>query len=512
MTDNTVRSNRGDSSLRYLKLTAFTSGMAIMAVEMSASRLMAPYFGSSIFIWTNLIGIIMASLALGYWVGGRWIDSAPKPTRLYILVLLSALFLYGLPWIAPPVMAVASGGVRAGEVSLVINSFLSALVIFGVPFILLGMISPSIIRLLSESVENSGKIAGRVYALSTLGSILGTFLPTLLFIPWIGTKRTILLFASMLLVVGILGLGKRRYSILLLGAVLGMERISPYYASEEGLVVEAESGYTYLKVLKDDYYGLILQQDEGYAIHSYYHPTLVSTGGYWDFMPLFPYLQADKHQQRVTVIGAAGGTVFHILERTKQAGYAFSYDGAEIDPAVIALARQYFELDSLNADIKAQDGRIFIAQHQDDIDILVLDAYHQLYIPPHLTSLEFFQLAKSKLSANGSVVININSLFETSDIYERIVRTMQEVFGYVSVLSVGQGRYNYLIIGSNGNVDFINAIHAAPDSLAALKSRALSQTRYVNVDNGAKLITDDRPLSEVLFDKMVGEWLLSKAR
>ncbi len=479
-----------------------------MAIEMSASRLMAPYFGASVFVWTNLLGVIMMALALGYWWGGKLADKHPTPTFLYRLLLLAALLLLGLPLVAPWFMNFMSNGVQQGQYSLVIMSFVSSLVIFGVPFTVLGMVSPTIIRLLSSAVNVAGHTAGNVYAASTVGSILGTFLPTLVLVPWIGTKRTIILFAVILLILSLIGLGRKKWWVALglFGVIFWLT--PPQYFASADILYQTETPYAYVKVVKDDAGTVSLQQDEGYGLHSLYHPDQVWTGGYWDYMALMPYLQPDKVNQRVAVIGAAGGTAYRILAKEDGEAFKFTFTGAELDPQVIKLSKQYFGMNEIQPNVAAQDGRIWMKQTVGDYDIIFLDAYHQMYIPPQLSSQEFFGLARSKMSAGGIFVMNINSLFDGSEIYRRIVTTIQAVWPKVWVLKVGNDSYNFLVLAtSNTALDFGQAMATVPTKLQDLARNATQQTTQPPLLK-AELITDDKPLSEVLFDKMVGEWLL----
>ncbi|OIP97953.1 hypothetical protein AUK40_02200 [Candidatus Wirthbacteria bacterium CG2_30_54_11] len=499
-------------SVRFLTLTAFVCGMVIMAVEMAASRLMAPYFGTSVFVWTNLLGIIMLALSLGYYFGGRIADRNPTEQYLYTLLFGASLILFVLPFAAPFIMNFVSSGVSEGEFSIVVSSFVSSLIVFCIPFLALGMVSPTIIRLLSSEVDHSGRIAGRVYAASTVGSILGTFLPTLVFVPWIGTKKTILLFALVLCIVSLIGLGKR-----LLWGVIGvfvaaLVLIPPQYFTSADIVYQTESPYSYLKVTKDSFYGNMLQQDEGYAMHSVYNPDRIFTGAYWDYLYFAPYFQPDKKEQKAAVIGAAGGTAYRMWEETSGDQFDFTFEGAEIDPVVVDLSRKYFGMDQYpNVEVSAQDGRIFLKQSKGDYDIVFLDAYRQIYMPPHLTSLEFFQLVRDRMSEDGVMIANVNAMFEGSDIYQRMVRTLQEVFPKVWVLQVGDGSFNYLFFATSGQGDLGTALTSIPERYSFLRAEALPKiARLDTIRSDIALITDDRPLSEVLFDRMIGEWLLGR--
>ena len=173
---------------KFLLATVFVTGMSIMAIEMSASRLVAPFFGTSLVVWTNIIGLIMLSLSVGYYYGGRLADRRPEWALLYKLITGAGIGMFIIPYIANPVMSYAA----SGTVGTFLGSLIAVVLLFIVPFTLLGMVAPFVIKLAANTIDDVGNTAGSIYALSTVGSIIGTYLPALLFIPWLGTRRTIL--------------------------------------------------------------------------------------------------------------------------------------------------------------------------------------------------------------------------------------------------------------------------------------------------------------------------------
>ena len=184
------------------------AGMSVMTIEMTASRLLTPYFGSSLFIWTNIIGIIMIALTIGCYWGGRIADKYASERLLYIIILAAGSYVSLVPLLASPIISVMLRAITEHPLSVFYTSFLSILPLFVVPFMFLGMVTPYIIKLRSRQVASVGHIAGKVTACSTSGSIIGTFIPVFLTIPFLGTKKTILLFALLLITTAIIGLGK----------------------------------------------------------------------------------------------------------------------------------------------------------------------------------------------------------------------------------------------------------------------------------------------------------------
>src|ERR671922_1802105 len=193
---------------RYLLFTVFISGMTTLAAELAAARLIGTYYGTSNIVWASIIGLILIYLTLGYFLGGKWADANPTPAALYRVLAWGAFTLGLVPYIAGPVLRSAASAFDSLQVGILGASFVAVLVLFIIPITLLGTISPFAIRLSVDDTSRAGQTSGQIYAISTLGSFIGTFLPTLVTIPAIGTKNTFLLFSLILLSVALTGLGK----------------------------------------------------------------------------------------------------------------------------------------------------------------------------------------------------------------------------------------------------------------------------------------------------------------
>ena len=203
---------------RLLLPLVFTGGLASLGIEFAAARLLAPFFGQSLFIWGTLIGLILIYLTIGYYVGGRLADRRPEMNLLFQLTAAGALLTATIPVISRPILSLAQTGFAQLSVGLVLGSLISVIVLFAAPVILLGMVSPFVIRLRIRQLETAGNAAGAVYALSTLGSILGTFLPVFWLIPTYGTRPTIFILAfllGMISTAGLVGRGRRRLYLLI---------------------------------------------------------------------------------------------------------------------------------------------------------------------------------------------------------------------------------------------------------------------------------------------------------
>src|SRR5687768_8513073 len=192
----------------YLLLTVFVSGMTTLAAELAAARLIGNVFGTSNIVWASIIGLILIYLTLGYFLGGKWADANPTPAALYRILAWGSFTLGLVPYIAGPVLRAAASAFEGLQVGILGASFIAVLVLFSVPVTLLGTISPFAIRLSVDDTAHAGQVSGQIYAISTLGSFIGTFLPTLVTIPAIGTRNTFLLFSLLLLGVALVGLAR----------------------------------------------------------------------------------------------------------------------------------------------------------------------------------------------------------------------------------------------------------------------------------------------------------------
>jgi MFS family permease len=235
-------------SSRRLGIVVFLAGVGTLATEIGASRLLAPYFGSSTIVWANIIGLTLAYLALGYWLGGKLADRKPEPRVLALILLLAAVSLAVTPFAARPLLEVAVQGLDALSVGSVVGSFFAAVALFAVPVTALGAVSPFALRLALDSIAEAGKVAGRLYALSTAGSLAGTFLSALVLIPLVGTQRTLVGTAVVLAVAAGVLVGGRW----LLAPVAAAALLALPAGHVKRSLYETESQYQYIRVVQND--------------------------------------------------------------------------------------------------------------------------------------------------------------------------------------------------------------------------------------------------------------------
>src|ERR687894_689367 len=279
-----------------LTLLVFVVGTGSLGAEIAAVRLLAPYFGASTVVWANTIGVVLVALSAGYWLGGRWADRNPTMRGLCLVTLSAAALLAVVPFAADPLLDVAVDALDDISAGAFFGSLVAVLLLVAVPVLLLGAVSPWALRLAVESVEHAGQVAGRLYALSTAGSLFGTLVSALLLIPLVGTRRTFVLFALAIALVAVWGLRPvRRYALAPVAiAVLLALPVGTLKASDEGEVVyEAETEYQYARVVEHDDGSRALELNEGQAQHSIYEPDGVLTGDVWDGHLVLPFAVRD---------------------------------------------------------------------------------------------------------------------------------------------------------------------------------------------------------------------------
>ena len=445
-----------------LLITVFVGGMITLGVELAAARLLDPFFGNSLIIWAVLIGMVLLYLTLGYYVGGKWADRKPYHRVLYQITVWAAFLIGIVPLVARPVLLWSVQGFATYSAGILAGSLLGVVALFSIPLTLLGCVSPFAIRLsmADERVESSGNIAGGLYALSTVGSLVGTFLPVLVLIPNIGTRNTFLLGSFILLAVSLLGLFSelkaRALPYLLLPVILivlivlfpgGV--IKPVQYGE--LLDETESAYNYIQVVQwgDEVW---LKLNEGQGVHSIYDPDSVLVGGIWDFFLIAPFFNTPPFTAdqvgSLALIGSAAGTV--AKEYTAVYG-PIPIDGAEIDPEIIRVGHEYFDMNEPNFNAVAQDGRYFLTNNSKTYDVIAVDAYRPPYIPFHLTTREFFAEAREHLTENGVVAINVGRTRSDWSLVEVLASTLKAEFPNVYLVDLaqpGQDLINVLVVAT----------------------------------------------------------------
>ncbi len=495
----------------------FASGAATMSVEMSASRLLAPYFGNSLPVWGVVIGMLLAYLSLGYVVGGRLADRYPVESLSLRLAAWAGFVIGLIPYLARPILRYSARGFAHYQAGPVLGSLLGILVLFALPVVLLGCVSPFAIRLSMQTAASAGRTAGHIYALSTLGSLLGTFASVFWLIPTFGTRSSMSLISLSLLctaIIGILVVGGRGalFFALLLATILALQLL-PLGAIKptEGLIYEADSAYNYIQVLSNGD-ELILKLNEGEGIQSSYSSRQVLSGYVYDYFLLAPFFRAGEYSPQVTsmcLVGLAGGTT------ARQYSAVFGdvpIDGIEIDPTIVEVGRRFFGLDLPNLEITVADGRYYLAHSPKQYDVILVDAYRPPYIPFQLTTLEFFLDVRARLTSDGIVAINVARTETDYSLVIAIASTLKASFPSVYVMDP-LSNLNSIVIASR-----------QPTGLPAVTARlnGLSDSILNDVAQRAKgriteftqsdqiILTDDHAPVERIVHAIMARYLLGR--
>ncbi len=481
-----------------IRSIAFVVGSASLGAEIAAARLLAPYFGASTIIWANTIATVLVALSAGYAIGGRLADRRADLRGLCAIVLAAAALLALVPFISDPFLKLSVKALGALSVGGFVGSLAAVLVLVALPVLLLGTVAPYANRLALGRVSEAGTVTGGLYAISTTGSLLGTFLAALLLIPLIGTHRTFLVFALALALVAAPWVGKRY--LVVPAAILGLLFVPPAGVGADvagaKVIYETETPYQYARVLQFASGERWLQLNEGVAIHSDYRPWSFLTGGYWDDFLVLPLTSPRGVGQRVAILGDAAGTVARAygryFPRTR-------VDAVEIDGALTSIGRRYFGLRGPDLHLYTADARPWLEQSTARYDAIFLDAYRQPYIPFYLVTREFFSLVRDHLLPGGLAVVNVGHI-PGSDALEKVVTaTLHAVFPVVIRDRVSNA--NSLVIASAAPLSvqrMLASSRSLPASLQALAANVNS--RLGPPLGGGSVYTDDRAPVEWLTD------------
>lgn len=509
----------------YLYLTEFFSGMSVMAVELGASRLLAPYFSSSQIVWTIIIGTIMIAMALGNYFGGKWADKDTSPDRLYRRILISSLWIAGIPFFGKLVILGVSALliVTVNTGFLIWAAFLACMIVFVYPLFLLGTVTPSLVKYTTDSLDDNGKTVGTLGAFNTIGSIIGTFAPTFITIPAVGTAVTFLIFSGILMILGLIYFIYAKTKKLLC-AICGVLFIVFCVLStslgfafwEKGLAYEGESVYNYLQV-KEDESKAVLSTNVLFGIQSVYMKQGGLTGLYYDTAMAAPLMSGGGEQSDILILGMGTGTF------AKQCRAYFPDTtalGVEIDDRITELSRDYFDLDS-DIEVITYDGRAYLnalkSEYKNDntqahkYDVIMVDAYQDITIPFQMSSVEFFTLVKDCLKPDGIMVVNMNMHSDKKgSINYALSDTISEVFGNVYTVNVS-GSTNRELFASQ-NADMLKVFQANTEVLTDSDLKEHMMNVYHGLEDyksEGSILTDDKAPVELLGMQVIDD-LISK--
>jgi spermidine synthase len=489
--------------MKKLGLLVFVVGASSLGVEIAAARLLAPYFGASTIVWANTIGIVLVALSAGYWFGGKIADRNPDPARLGALVLLAAALIAVVPFAARPFLSFSVDAFDSLSIATFGGSLFGVLILVAVPVALLGAVAPWAARLaVGDDARGAGEAVGRLYAISTAGSLVGTMTSALVAIPLLGTQRTFIAFALALGAVAVLALGRRALPITAaLALALAIPPGSIKDAEDERVLYEGETVQQYVRIVEREDGSRAMELNEGQAVHSLWKPDTYLTDDYWDGMVVLPTI-GHVEPRRIAILGNAGGTVArafgHYFPRT-------AVDAVEIDGELTSLGRKYLDLDNPRMTAYAEDARPWLEASEGGYDAILVDAYRQPYIPFYLTTAEFFALAAERLAPGGVVIVNVGHPEGSPKLEQVLGATMSTAFP--RVLRDPIADVNTLLVGGGAGISAERMEAAAPLLPRDLRRLALeASARLAPRLSGGEVYTDDHAPVEWLIDDSLLEY------
>ncbi len=444
---------RGASAtIAWYAAVIFASSACLLILEIVASRLLAPYVGVSLYTWTAIIGVILAGLSLGNWLGGVWADrGAGALAAGWTLVASGAITL-----IVPMLLAAIADYVQLQQASLVGASLVYVSALFLLPALALGIVTPLLTTLALALSTRPGHIVGTMHALAALGSITGTFTAGFYLVPWFGTRNIIVATGVVLVAMGIVFLWRRPRATL--SAVVASGALAASLAATDALrnPCDTESLYYCIRVVDEDTpYGGVRTLVLDHMVHSHNHAAdpelLVAT--YAHLMDEMLRLRMpDEAAPRVYFAGGGAYTQPRALRHRRPNAHI---EVAEIDPAVTETARDALFVDTASMIVHDVDARIQLPRtpaHR--FDVIVTDVFHDVAVPYHLTTTEYVALAKSRLVDDGLYLVNIVDVFPDSKLVKAMVKTLGEHFGRVQVWLESPpdrpGRITYVVSATDG--------------------------------------------------------------
>mgnify|MGYP001562419188 CR=1 FL=1 len=473
----------------YVYLAVIASGAAVLAIELLGTRLIAPFYGADMYLWSALISVTLAALSCGYAIGGRYADRGPRPTRLAAIIGIAGAWIAVTPWLRIPLFALGDA------IDLRLGVLLIAFVLFFPPLTLLGMVSPFAIRLQASSIEKVGTTAGNLYAISTIASVVAALAVGFVLIPHVGVQRLLFLTGLLLIITSAIGFATQRQTkgivasiFIVIASVLLLQKAAPIEAAnpEAGLLAVMPSAYADVRVFEKDSVRYLLI--DGGSHSSVDLTTGQSNMAYVNV--LYIVKGYSKTPGRMLAIGLGGGSVVKNFARD-----GWTIDAVEIDPVVTTMARAYFGLDEKDGRIYEMDGRQFLMTHEELYDVIILDAYGSSFIPFHLATEEAFELALTRLNPNGVLAINIECIGWRDPLVASIAATVGTSFQYTVALPIAEPPDqfgNLVLLASNRSLELDEEPPVPMDRFSPDYDRSHAWDNRFKPDlTHAQILTDD---------------------
>ncbi|MEW5875729.1 MAG: fused MFS/spermidine synthase [Candidatus Zixiibacteriota bacterium] len=473
----------------YVYFAVVICGACVLAVEILGTRVIAPFYGASLYLWSALISVTLAALSVGYAIGGRWADNGPRLGRFALVIGLAGIWIAVIPWLRLPLLAISEGAGLRGAV------LITATVLFFPPLTLLGMVSPYAIRLMASSLNVVGRTAGNLYSISTVASVVAAVLTGFFLIPAIGVSQLMYMIGFTLIATSVIGIIIQQRltaavlaGILLLAAGPFVYRTAPGVEADPalGLTAVRHSAYGEIRVVDRDGTRYLLIDG---GMHTIVNPeTWDSQFAYVNVLDL-PKGMFDKPGDML-LVGLGGGSVVKSFHRAK-----WAIDAVEIDPVVAEVAVSHFGLWPSEATIYEMDARQYLITHDKRYDLIVMDAFGSSSIPFHLVTVEAFALLRDHLTTGGVIALNIEAVGWEDIIVRSLAVTLGRQFKHVSVLPIAEPPDqigNLILLASDRALELPEEPPVPHDRFSAEYHRAHAWDNRFEVDaEGVPILTDE---------------------
>ena len=443
---------RKKSVFREIGVTVFIAGAVLMGLEIIGGRLLAPFYGNSVYVWGSIISIFLIALSMGYYIGGYLADKYPTKKYLSNLIFLNVLTILPIPFIYRPIVEFFT------FLPFILQPLVTSFILFLIPSIIIGTVSPYAIKLTVKDLDTVGKISGSLYSISTMGSVVGTLVTTFIFTLFFSINTSLYILAVLLL--GLFFYIRKFNSALIMTSIFlflivihpfigfGEEYERPYFGNDSDYLerVPYDNLTTPLFVELNSPYGLVTVEDvDGVR-------TVKHNGGDMGAVNIFAPLEEVEHWEylrgvevafaynpdlnNALTIGLAGGT----LQRNLMHRYGLVVDAVDINPVMVEVTDRYFGMGDYIPGFRSyiEDGRVHIQNSNENYDLIVVDVAkfdeNNIYVIPfHLVTKEFYELTKERLNEEGVFVKNVPMGNRDMDFLKSLVKTMKEVYGQVDV-------------------------------------------------------------------------------
>ena len=508
-----------------IAVAAFLAGAVLLCVEIAASRVLAPFFGNSLFVWGGLIGVVLTGLAVGYWLGGTLADRFPRPELLVAAIVLGAAGVLVIPFLDQPVLEAVVGwdpGPRA-------NPLLASVLLFGAPSVVLASVTPIAVRLRARDLARFGRTAGRLFSVSTVGSIVGTFATAFWLVPELGTDQVLGVGAAVLFAAAaVVALSERLVvgSLLTLGAAVAAAVAVPALAPETGgrLSTGAAQNWSPVYRLRGNpaslpdldlsgakvlfrrdtrYHQLAVIEDSGtrtlrfgssFQSETYVNDPFKTAFEYTDYFFLGPAYKPDTRS--MLFLGLGGGSA---PKRVWRDFPELRLQVVELDPVVVDVARRFFAVpDHPRLAIAVSDARQYLERNSARWDVIAIDTFFEDGVPFHLTTREFLELARERLTPGGVIVTNVIAAIkgDGSKLFRALYRTYRSVFPTVLVHAVGGGTgyQNLIVVATDGAAPSKAFLREQWQRLRAKHPSAPTLTEAIAARHDSLIPTNDVPI------------------